>query len=242
MINGCNADFSIIVPTFKEAKNIPELIQRIGNLQLAKNQFEVILMDDHSQDGIEQIVKHLQIQYPWLRLIVRKDNKGLSESVLEGLTQAQYANYIVMDADLSHPPEKIPEMISALTAQETQMVIGSRYIKGGSSDELWPWMRKLISKGAAFVARMLIGVPVKDPLSGFFAIRKTTYEQGSHRLQPIGWKIGLELMVKCRCQHITEIPIHFSQRAHGSSKLSAKVMMNYLQHVFRLMRFKMFSV
>ncbi len=232
--------FSIIVPTFREAKNIAELIRRIAQTNFGNRVFEVILMDDDSKDGTEQIVQRLQPMHPWLRLIIRKEKKGLSESVLDGFTHATYPIWIVMDADLSHPPEKIPEMLTLLDKPGVDVVIGSRYITGGSSDEMWPMVRKGLSRFAAFIARVLVAVPVRDPLSGFFALKKETYHMGE-KLEPIGWKIGLEIMVKCRCKNIQEVPIHFAQRTQGMSKLSFKVIMNYLQHVHRLMWFKIIS-
>lgn len=235
-------DFSIIVPTFREAKNIPELIRRIAETPKRSCRYEVILMDDNSQDGTEEIVRALQKSYSWLRLIVRQEKKGLSESVLEGFTHAQYPMWVIMDADLSHPPEKIPEMLDILANPNVDMVIGSRYISGGSSDELWPTARKAVSRIAAWMARTLIAVPVNDPLSGFLALKKETYQRATNKIQPIGWKIGLELMVKCGCKNIQEVPIHFAQRTQGISKLNMKVIANYMQHVYRLMWFKMFSV
>lgn len=235
-----NNNFSIIMPTFREAKNIPELIERISKVDFGSRAFEVILVDDNSQDGTKEIVDHLKIKYPWLRLIVRQDRKGLSESVMEGFTHAVYPICVVMDADLSHPCEKIPEMLTVLAKPDVDLVIGSRYIKGGSSDEGWPLMRKVVSRLAALFARVLIAVPVKDPLSGFLAIKKNTYMSGI-KLEPIGWKIGLEMMVKCRCKNIQEVPIHFSERVHGTSKLNYRVVLDYIKHVKRLFWFKYFQ-
>lgn len=236
-----NQNFSIIVPTFHEAKNIPELIKRIAEVNFGPRAFEVILVDDKSNDGIEEVVQSLQIQFPWLRLIVRKGERGLSESILDGFKAAKYPILITLDADLSHPPEKIPEMLLTLEQPGVDVVIGSRYIKGGSSDELWPIVRKGLSRLGALIARILIGVPVKDPLSGFMAIRGKMLKPDI-KLQPIGWKIGLEIMVKCRCKQIREIPIHFAQRTVGVSKLNFNVMIKYLHHLTQLICFKLFSI
>jgi dolichol-phosphate mannosyltransferase len=232
-------NFSIIVPTFHEAMNIPELVKRIGQIDFNSRLFELILVDDDSDDNIQNSVIDLQKKYSWLKLIIRKNKKkGLSESVIDGFMQAQYSLWVVMDADLSHPPEKIPEMLVALEQPHIDFVIGSRYVAGGSSDETWPFTRKILSRSAAWLGRMLIAAPVHDPLSGFIALRKKTFYAGQPK--PLGWKIGLEIMVKCRCKFIQEIAIHFSQRTQGKSKLSFKTMMNYLQHVNRLLWFKFF--
>jgi dolichol-phosphate mannosyltransferase len=232
--------FSIIVPTYHEAKNLPELIKRIAQIDFGQRVFEVILVDDNSQDGTYEVVNHWLTQYPWLRLMVRKEKKGLSESVVDGLKWAKYPLCIIMDADLSHPPEKIPEILAALEESEVDLVIGSRYIKGGSSDEMWPIARKILSRLAALAARVLVAVPVKDPLSGFLALRKDAFFSGI-QLEPVSWKIGLEIMVKCHYKNIKEVPIHFSQRVQGKSKLNFKVAMNYLRHVNQLIWFKVFS-
>lgn len=235
-----NTAFSVIIPTFQEAKNIPELAHLFSKVNFGAREFEVILVDDNSQDGTQEIVQDLAKEFPWLRLIVRKGPKGLSESVMEGFSHAKNPLCVVMDADLSHPPAKIPEMLALLSTPTVDLVIGSRYVKGGESDESWPINRKIFSRLAAFFARVLIGVPVKDPLSGFLALKKSTYQAGK-KLQPIGWKIGLEIMVKCRCKNIQEVPIHFSERAHGVSKLSFKVVLEYVYHIISLMRFKLQS-
>ena len=232
-------NFSIIVPTFHEAKNIPALVDRIAEVNFGARAFEVILVDDNSSDGTDEIVRNLQRQYPWLRLIVRKEQRGLSESVLEGFKQAKYPLWITLDADLSHPPQKIPEMLNILAEPEVDVVIGSRYVEGGSSDAAWPLLRKILSRLGAFIARVLIALPIKDPLSGFMAIKGSVLKNSNKKLEPIGWKIGLEIMVKCSYKQVREVPIHFSERTHGKSKLNLKVNINYLQHLCRLMKFKL---
>lgn len=233
-------NFSIVVPTYREAKNIPTLIRRLAEINFGDAQFELIVVDDNSGDGIEALMKDEQARYPWLQFISRRGKKSLSASAVAGFQKAKYSFLVLMDADLSHPPEKIPEMLRALSQNEADFVIGSRYVKGGSADEIWPVTRRLTSRLSAFIARLLVSADIKDPLSGFFALRKTTLHAG-YPLKPIGWKIGLELMMRCRCQRIKEIPIHFSQRLHGKSKLNLKVAMDYLLHVQRLMLFKIFS-
>lgn len=239
MNNSLNESVSIIIPTLCEARNIPELLKRIAQLNWGVRSFEVIVVDDNSQDGIVEAVDALSLLYPWLRLIVRYGKKGLSQAVIDGFDVAKYPILIVMDADLSHPPEKIPEMLAMIENNDVDMVIGSRYIQNGSSDTTWPIARKRVSVFAAWIARMLVAVSVKDPLSGFIALRKKTYLSATV-LKPIGWKVALELMVKCKCKNIKEIPIHFSKRVHGHSKLTSKVILDYLAHIWRLAWYKFF--
>lgn len=229
--------FSIIIPTYKEAKNIPELVRRIAAIDFKERPFEVLIVDDNSQDGTENIVAELSANYPWLKLIVRTTKRSLSYSVIEGFQRAHYPLLVTLDADLSHPPEKIPAMLSALLCSDTDLVIGSRYVTHGMIDEVWPWTRKFASWFAAMLARLVTGTAVKDPLSGFLAITKEKCFSGD-TLRPIGWKIGLEIIVKCHCKKIIEIPIDFAERRHGYSKLNLKVIFSYLHHVSRLLLYK----
>ncbi len=229
--------FSIIVPTFREAKNIPELIKRIAQLSFPSGSFEVILVDDSSQDGVEEVVSRLQAQYDWLSLISRRGPRSLSKAAMEGFQSARHGILFVMDADLSHPPEKIPEMLAALAEPQVDFVIGSRYIQGGSADEHWPVTRRITSRFAALLAQLLLSRRIQDPLSGFFALRKAALLRAD-TIKPIGWKVGLELILKCHCRTIREIPIHFSERLHGKSKFNFKAACDYLHHVGQLFFYK----
>jgi dolichol-phosphate mannosyltransferase len=231
-------NFSIVIPTFQEAKNIPDLIDRISKVDFAGRTFEVLIIDDRSEDGSVEIVERLRAQYPWLRMIVREAKRDLSQSVIDGFHDAKYPILVTLDADLSHPPEKLPEILEALSQPGVEVVLGSRYVPGGSMDEVWPLSRKIVSRLAAWVARVLLGVRLKDPLSGLVAIRKNTLLAGDP-LSIIGWKWGLEIMIKCHCKKVVEVPIHFSQRKYGSSKLNFKIAMNYFQHIKRLAIYKM---
>jgi dolichol-phosphate mannosyltransferase len=233
-------NFSIIVPTYQEAKNIPELVARIASVDYGQRNFEVILADDNSQDGTPEVVKALKKDHPWLKLLIRSKPKNLSESIIDGFNMAQYPILITLDADLSHPPEKIPEMLNILSDPAVDAVIGSRYVPGGSTDPSWPYHRVLSSKFAALIAQVCLFTKIKDPLSGFLAIRKKTIQAGAP-LKPIGWKIGLEIIIKCRCKNVVEIPILFSQRQHGHSKLTFKISFDYLRHVGHLVWYRIFT-
>lgn len=232
-----NHPFSIIVPTYKEAENIPDLITRIANINFKDKTYEAIIVDDNSQDGTYEIVTELAKKHSWLKIMVRTNRKGLSESILDGIKQAKYPLYVIMDADLSHPPEKLQEMLTALSSAD--LVIGSRYVRGGSLDHSWPRARRLVSKIAMLLAQCVIALPVKDPLSGFLAFRRELIE--GYPLNPIGWKMGLEIMVKCPCKKIREIPIHFSSRHQGASKLSFMTALHYIQHLTALLFYKYIS-
>lgn len=230
-------NFSIIIPAYHEAENIPELARRISSVDFGKRTFEVLLIDDNSNDGTIETVSKLANQYPWLKVVVRQQKRDLSQSIIKGFQSANYPILVTMDADLSHPPEKIPLLLDILAKPNVDIVLGSRYIKGGSVDQKWPFIRKFISLAAAGMAKIVLCNNVKDPLSGFLAVKKSTFTNGD-TLKPIGWKIGLELMVKCRCKNIREIPIHFSQRKLGKSKLNLKISLAYFQHVLQLIKYK----
>lgn len=227
---------SIIVPTYCEAENLTVLIPRINCvLTEAGLDAEIIVVDDNSPDETMQVCEALAENCP-LRLITRTSERGLSTAVIAGLNAASGGILLVMDADLSHPPEKIPELVSALNQPQTDFVIGSRYVEGGATDQNWGWFRKWNSRVATWLSRPFTSA--RDPLAGFFAIRRQTYLKARQILNPIGYKIGFELIVKCRCRNVVEIPIEFSDRIAGSSKLSFKEQLRYLKHLKRLFDFK----
>ncbi|HOK03383.1 MAG TPA: glycosyltransferase family 2 protein [Spirochaetota bacterium] len=225
---------SIIVPTFKEAENIPELTRQIDvALKKTKYKYEIIIVDDNSQDGIDQKVKELEKNYP-VKLKIRLNEKGLSSAVIAGFELASGEIFLVMDADLSHPPEKIPEMLDKISKENFDFVIGSRFVKGGSAEHfnIFRTLNALVSR---MIARPFTSV--KDPMAGFFAFKSSLLEQ-KVKLNPLGFKIGLELLVKLNPRRVTEIPIQFQERLYGKSKLTLKQQILYLIHIWRLFRFK----
>lgn len=226
---------SIIVPTFREAANLERLIERTFKaLNAAGITAEMIIVDDDSQDGTSDIIDTLRSRYP-IRLIVRHGQRGLSAAVVRGITEAQFGRMVVLDADLQHPPEAIPELLEALNGDTCEFVLGSRYGAGGSLGTRWPLYRRVASKFATMLAWPLASV--SDPMSGFFAFRKVVWER-SQGLNPIGYKIALELLVKSRCRHVAEVPIHFQERVAGTSKLGARVALSYLRHLMQLYAFR----
>ena len=229
--------FSIVIPTYKEAKNIEHLAKAVQQTSFAGREFEVILMDDDSNDGSLDIVRQLQTTYPWLRMIVRQGKRSLSLAVIEGCQQAKHPLIVSMDADLSHPTTSIPAMLTLLENDQADLVIGSRYIPGGSVDPQWSWQRRAISRACALLAKSILLLKINDPLSGFFAIKKSTFMRGNI-VNPSGWKIALEIMIKCRCEKTAEVPIHFSDRRYGKSKLNARVSMAFLKQLGQLAFFQ----
>ncbi len=225
---------SIVAPTFREAANIPTLVSRVASSMEAYGaQWELILCDDDSGDGSEDIVLVLAKALP-LRIHVRRNRpRDLSQAVLDGIELARFDRLVVMDADLSHPPEQIPELLAALD-DDCDMAIGSRYAAGGEIDETWSRYRALNSRVATWLARPLI--PCADPMSGFFALDRRRLPH-LDRLDPIGYKIGLELMVRGRLR-VREVPIRFDDRRQGSSKLNWRQRVAFLRHLERLYLFR----
>ncbi len=227
---------SVVVPTFKEAENIDELVHRVSQtLSRVQALFEIIVVDDASHDGTNNRIEHLQREgYP-VRLIERLDERGLSSAVLRGFQEARGDLLVCMDADLSHPPEALPQLLHELQRQDTEMVVGSRYVAGGSTDETWGALRKLNSRVATWLARPF--TRIKDPMAGYFAVPRRVFQRTS-AWDPVGYKIGLEILVKTGCRRIAEVPIHFSDRKRGASKLTFREQCNYLRHLLRLGNFK----
>ena len=190
-----------------------------------------MVVDDNSPDGTGALAEELGKRYN-VKVVHRPGKLGLSTAVLDGFKAASGDILVVMDADLSHPPEKVPEMVAKLSAG-ADMVIGSRYILGGKVEN-WPIHRRLISKGATLLARWL--TKVKDPMSGFIALKRPVVE--GVELDPVGYKIALEILVKGKVSRVEEVPITFADRKVGKSKLGAKVTMNYIDHCIRLYEFK----
>ncbi len=228
---------SIIVPTYREAENIPVLVKRVFTaLRAADIPGEMIIVDDDSRDDTQAVVEVLAAEFP-VRLIVRTEERGLSSAVLRGFREARHDILLCMDADLSHPPESLPAVIEPVAGGSAEFCIGSRYTQGGRTMDDWGVLRKINSLGATWLAKPLTGA--SDPMAGFFCLRKETLHKGEEAgLNPIGYKIALEIMVKARCRKVAEVPIEFSDRLHGESKLTLRQQLLYLQHLVRLYRFR----
>lgn len=225
---------SVIIPTLNEAENLRKLLPRI-DAALQGRTYEVIVVDDNSPDDTQAVCDEAARVMP-VQLIVRENpTDGLSGAVLDGMAIARGDVLAVMDADLQHPPEVLPQLIDAVAQDDADFAIGSRYIEGASSDERWGWARRINSWVATWLARPFAG-NTRDPMSGFFALRRARYAC-ARNLTPLGYKIGLELMCKTRVKRVREIPIHFGLRHAGQSKLTIREQFRYLEHLSRLYDF-----
>ena len=223
---------TVILPTFNETENIRHIVPAISKVfQEEDLEGEIIVVDDNSPDGTANTASALADEYP-VRVHVRKEERGLSKAVIEGFHLAEGDVCIVMDADLSHPVEKIPALVEPILEEKCDATVGSRYVRGGGCEN-WPLSRRIISKGAGLLARGVTNL--SDPTSGFMAIRKSI--MNGVQLDPKGWKIVLEVTVKTN-PRIMEVPIIFKDRKEGESKLGIRAQMDYFHHLWRLYEYK----
>ncbi|KPI88223.1 Dolichyl-phosphate beta-D-mannosyltransferase precursor conserved [Leptomonas seymouri] len=233
--------YSIVVPAYKESGNLEPLARRvfaaIKDQGFPLESVEMLIVDDNSRDGSVEVVRKLQEEGFSVRIDVRTTERGLSSAVIHGLRQTSGTYKIVMDADLQHPPESVPALFKALSRDGVQFVCGTRYGAGIEIDKNWPAHRRLISCGARILARPLTSL--SDPMSGFFGIRDDVFKRHAGEVNPIGYKIALELFVKCHVQRFEEVGFNFATRTFGESKLTGKVIVNYLQHLHALYVYKL---
>lgn len=220
-------DLTVIIPTFKEEANIRKIITEVDAV-FRKNTLdgEILVVDDNSPDNTIAIVNELKKTHTNVNLLVRTSDHGLSQSVADGFLHASSDIFVVIDADLSHPPALIANMYEEIQAG-SDVVIGSRYMEGGGIKK-WPLKRRIISLGATFLGRLLFP-DITDPVSGFFAIRKDVVVQA--RLKPRGYKILLEVLGKGTWEKDKEIPFEFSDREIGASKLKIRTIIEYAEQV-----------
>ncbi len=210
---------------------MPTLVRGIDRA-LSDKDYEVLIIDDSSGDGTIEVCQELAEQYPVVLHTRRAPTGGLSGAVLCGFSLARGAILAMMDADLQHPPECLPSLLQPILSGEADFVLGSRYVRGGRILDDWGVLRRLTSTVATILAGPLVR-GIHDPMSGFFAMRREIWEQAQH-LDPLGYKIALELLCKCPIRKIKEVPITFALRQRGDSKLSFKQQIMFLRHLIKL--------
>lgn len=226
-------DVSVILPTYREAENLPLVVPGICRaLADAGLRGEVIVVDDDSPDGTGAVAGELAQNCP-VRVKVRTGQRGLATAAIAGFGLSGATVCAVMDADGSHAPECLPQLVRPVLSGSADIAIGSRYVKGGSTPA-WPWRRRLISRSAGWLARGL--VRLRDPTSGYMAVRRDLLS--GLELAPVGFKIVLEVAVRARGARIVEVPIAFRDRELGASKMSLVQTWRYLRHLGRLYRFR----
>jgi len=226
------ASLSVILPTYNERENLPELIAQIRRLPI---EVECIIVDDSSPDGTGELADRLASTDPLIKVIHRPRKAGLASAVYAGLSEASAPYVAVMDADLQHPPHLLTQMLRALE-EGYDVVVASRYVRGGGVAS-WSLLRHIISRVATLLAHLAIprSRVVKDPMSGYFALKREILE--SVKIDSsIGYKLLLTILVKGRYSKIKEVPMVFRRRFRGESKLSEKEILAYLKLLLNLLR------
>ncbi len=225
---------SIIVPTYNEAKNLPLLVEEIfGVVDRTRFDVKLIIVDDNSPDGTGAIADDLTKNYP-IQVIHRAGKLGLGSAVREGFAKSNRDIIGVMDADLSHDPSVINSMLGEFEKGQYDIVMGSRF-EHGSTVEQWKWWRRLISQAGVSVTYLLTGM--KDPLSGFFFLRRSVLE--NIKLDTVGYKILLEILVKGNYRKVKEVPFRFRIRKFSTSKLDTKEYWLFLKQIIVYSRYKL---
>jgi len=224
---------ALVIPTLDEAENISGLLDHVRVvLDRVAIAYEILVVDDESRDGTGLVVTAIMEKDPRVRLLVRKGERGLSGAILHGWQNTDAPLLGVMDADLQHPPELLPELIAAIL-EGRDIVIGSRYTAGGDLGG-WNPVRKLLSSIAVWVTWPLqkARLRAKDPMSGFFLVRRRCLPRAT--FQRTGFKLLLEILVRGHIQSIKEVPFAFGQRYRGASKANFKVAWDYGRLLVRL--------
>jgi dolichol-phosphate mannosyltransferase len=220
-------ELSVVVPTFNERDNVTTLFRRLETA-LAGKAWEVIFVDDNSPDGTWDVVRGLAQRDSRVRCIRRIGRRGLSGACIEGILASSAPCAAVIDADLQHDETQLPKMLALLEAGEADLVVGSRYIEGGSANS-FNKQRAGASQFATEVARRVLRVKIADPMSGFFMIRRDRFEQLAPQLSTQGFKILLDIVATARGGlRVREIPYTFGSRLHGESKLDSMVALDFL--------------
>jgi dolichol-phosphate mannosyltransferase len=241
-------ELSIIVPTFNERTNVPLLVERLERL-LAAYDWEVVFVDDNSPDGTAAAARAIGEGDSRVRCIRRIGRRGLAGACLEGMLASQARYVAVMDADLQHDESLLLNMLEHLRGARADLVVASRYLQGGSAAGLSK-QRSRVSRGSNAVVRLLLGIDLTDPMSGYFMIRRDTFETLAPSLSSQGFKILLDIVATGRGSlRIIELPTIFRERRHGESKLDSKIALDFAALVVAKLtndavsvRFLMFSL
>ena len=223
---------SLITPPFNEAENLPILIERL-HAALGHLAHEIIVADDNSPDRTWEVAERIAATDDSVRVLRRFHDHGLSAAVLDGMAAARGEYIAVIDADLQHDQSILPQMVELLRDGSADVVVGSRESQGGGYGE-WSTRRRIVSWVAAAIAKTLLRVPTKDPMSGYFVMTREAYEATATEINPKGFKILLEFIGRNRYLRVSEVGYTFSNRVHGETKLNRSVIRSYLLGVAEL--------
>jgi dolichol-phosphate mannosyltransferase len=235
-----SADVVVVLPTYQEAANLPMIVKILMELPLPV--MRVLVVDDNSPDGTGQIAEELADHYGRNRIgVVHRERKeGLGKAYLDGMSRAitEGAEFVVqMDSDLSHGPEYLPGMLGTLLSAEADVVIGSRYVVGASVGTDWPRHRKALSAFANAYVRALLHLGIRDVTAGYKVWRTSALKAiGLSNVRSQGYSFQVEMNYRARLLglKIVELPIHFSERVAGESKMGLKVQLESAAMPFKL--------
>jgi dolichol-phosphate mannosyltransferase len=220
-------ELCVVMPSFNERENVPVLVARLASV-LSGIAWEAVFVDDNSPDGTAEIIRDLAQADPRVRCIKRIGRRGLSSACIEGILSTSAPYIAVMDADLQHDETLLPQMLQRLRQGPEDLVIASRYIGTGRSDGLSSERRKRLSRAGVYLARLVTGIEVSDPVSGFFMLRREVAEAAAPRLSGVGTKILIDILTSApRKLFVVELPYRFTTRHAGTSKLDALVAIEY---------------
>ncbi len=218
---------AVVIPTFNEAANIAPLVERLEGV-LAGRRWEVVFVDDDSPDGTAAAVQALAREKPHVRCVLRLGRRGLSRAVIEGILATSAPLVAVMDADLQHDEAILPRLLAALEAGQADVAVGSRYVDGGGAQQGFDTRRESMSRLATRLAATVLPVDLRDPMSGFFALRRATFDGVVRRLSGEGYKILLDILASASAPlRVAEVPYQFRPRLAGASKLDSAVVWEY---------------
>jgi dolichol-phosphate mannosyltransferase len=239
----CSSDVVVVLPTYQEAANLPVIVAALFDLPLAGLRIQVV--DDESPDGTGQIAEELADHYGRYRLgiVHRAGKEGLGRAYVDGMSRAIAggAEFVVqMDSDMSHAPQYLPQMLGTLLSTDADVVTGSRYVAGASIGVEWPWYRSMLSRFANAYVRLLLQMEIRDVTAGYKLWRASALDSiGLQTVRSNGYSFQVEMTYRSVRQNlrIIELPIHFSDRTQGQSKMSLKVQLESAFMPFKLRRY-----
>jgi dolichol-phosphate mannosyltransferase len=222
---------TLVIPTYNERDNIVPLLDAV-RAALSGRDFELCVVDDDSPDGTWESAYQYARAHPCVSVIRRFEKRGLSAAVAEGFSRARGDLLGVMDADFSHDPALLPELWDAV-AGGADVAVGSRRVPGGGAEN-WPWFRRRASDGATSLARWWLRLSLRDPMSGYFVLRRDVFDAVQDRLHTRGYKILLEIVCRAGPVKLVELPYVFRDRRQGVSKASLRVAWQFLVSLLEL--------
>lgn len=221
-------DLAVVVPTFNERENVAEIVRRLG-VALGSLKYEIVFVDDNSPDGTSDVVREQSEDHPQVRCVTRVGRRGLSSAAIEGIMATTAPVIAVIDGDMQHDETLLPAMLDQLHDENSDVVVGSRYMEGGGFGE-WSDRRRRMSEFATNMAKRLTGVELTDPMSGFFMVRADKFRERVQDLTGVGYKILLDLLsAPGGRMTVSELPYEFRTREAGESKLDNKVLLEFVE-------------